>query len=296
MSRIARTASALAAAAALHGPAMPQPPTVAKSQPPPVLTVQDQRLPIRLDGRTYNLAARVFRPSGSGPFPLVVINHGTPVSIRDAGSERLGFTKAATWFAQQGFEAVVALRPGFGTSDGPYLETSGPCDRRDYVSDGRETAAVEAAIVQAASALPGVDPRRIVVVGQSAGGFGVIALADQPPPGVLGVISFAGGRGGDDHEHICSGQQSLVNAAGVFGRANRLPQLWLFAANDHFFARPVAHAMFAAYQAGSSTKLTFVDLPPFGDDGHRTLGRADPSVYAAPVLAFLRQVGAVAGP
>ena len=296
MTRIARIASALAATAVLHGPAMAQPPTAATSQPPPVLTVQDQRLPVRLDGRTYNLAARVFRPSGSGPFPLVVINHGTPVSIRDAGSERLGFTKAATWFAQQGFEAVVALRPGFGTSDGPYLETSGPCDRRDYVSDGRETAAVEAAIVQAASALPNVDPGRIVVVGQSAGGFGVIALADQPPPGVLGVISFAGGRGGDDHEHICSGEQSLVNAAGVFGRTNRLPQLWLFASNDHFFAPSVAHAMFAAYQAGSGPKLTFVDLPPFGDDGHRTLGRADPSVYAAPVLAFLHQVSAVADP
>ena len=296
MNRIARTTSALAAAAALHGPAMAQPPTAATSQPPPVLTVRDQRLPIRLDGRTYSLAARVFRPSGSGPFPLVVINHGTPVSIRDAGSERLGFTKAATWFAQQGFEAVVALRPGFGTSDGPYLETSGPCDRRDYVLDGRKTAAVEAAFVQAASALPGVDPRRIVAVGQSAGGFGVIALADQPPPGVLGVISFAGGRGGDDHEHICSGEQSLVSAAGVFGRTNRLRQLWLFASNDHFFAPPVAHAMFAAYQAGSGPKLTFVDLPPFGEDGHRTLGRADPSVYAAPVFAFLRQIGAVAGP
>lgn len=296
MTWIARAASALAAAAALHGPAMAQPPTAVKSQPPPILTVQDQRLPIRLDGRTYNLAARVFRPSGSGPFPLVVINHGTPVSIRDAGSERLGFTKAATWFAQQGFEAVVALRPGFGTSDGPYLETSGPCDRRDYVSDGRETAAVEAAIVQTASTLPGVDPRRIVVVGQSAGGFGVIALADQPPPGVLGVISFAGGRGGDDHEHICSGARSLVDAAGAFGRANRLPQVWLFASNDHFFAPPVAHAMFAAYQAGSGPRLTFVDLPPFGDDGHRTLGRADPSVYAAPVLAFLHQIGATAGP
>ena len=287
--RPASTFAALALACALRGVAFAQSPRDAA--PPPAaptlavspqanVAVHDQRLVIRLGGSTYSLEARV------------VINHGTPVSMRDASDERLGFTKAATWFTQQGFVVVVALRPGFGTSEGPYLEPSGPCDHRDYVNDGRETAQVEGAVVESAAALPGVDPKRIVVVGQSAGGFGVIALADQPPPGVLGMISFAGGRGGDDHEHICSGAQSLVDAAGVFGRANRLPQLWLFASNDHFFAPLVAHAMFAAYQAGSGAKLTFVDLPPFGDDGHKTLGRADPSVYAAPVLAFLSQIGA----
>ena len=265
-------------------------PATGPATPDASTAVQDQRLPIRIAGRTFNLAARVFRPAGDGPFPLVVINHGTPVSIRDADQEKLGFTKAARWFAGQGYVVVVALRPGFGTSDGPYLETSGPCDDRDYVHDGRETAAVEGAIVRAATALPGVDARRIVVVGQSAGGFGVIALADQPPPGVVGVISFAGGRGGNDHEDICSGPKRLVDAAAVFGRANRTPQLWLFAANDHFFPPPVAHAMFQAYQAGSTPPMRFVDLPPFGDDGHKTLGRADPSVWADPVSAFLRQV------
>ena len=302
MMRITRSAPAFGAlaAAATLGTASAQPPEAAVATPVATpqapVGVQDQRLPIRLGATTYSLAARVFRPMGGGPLPLVVINHGTPVSIRDAGDEKLGFTKVSTWLAAQGFMVVVALRPGFGTSDGPYLEPSGPCDHRDYVHDGRETAEVEAAIVESAAALPGVDPRRIVVVGQSAGGFGVIALADQPPQGVLGVISFAGGRGGDDHEHICSGAQSLVDAAGVFGRANRLPQLWLFASNDHFFAPPVAHAMFAAYQAGSGPRLSFVDLPPFGDDGHRTLGRADPSIYAAPVLAFLHQIGAAPGP
>jgi dienelactone hydrolase len=259
----------------------------------PMISTSDERLPIRLSGSTYNLEARVFRPPGSGPFPLVVINHGTPVSIRDAGSEKLGFTKAARWFVTQGFIVVVALRPGFGTSDGPYQESSSPCDNRDYVHDGRETAEVESAIVASAAGLPAVDPKRIVVVGQSAGGFGVIALADQPPQGVRGVISFAGGRGGDDHEHICGGAQRLVKAAGVFGQANRVPQLWLFASNDHFFAPPVAHAMFEAYQAGSAPHVRFVDLPAFGDDGHKTLARADPSVWADPVLKFLREVDVV---
>lgn len=252
--------------------------------------VQDQRLHIDLDGRGFGLDARVYRPTGRGPFPLVVINHGTPVSIDDARSTKLGYGRASEWFLAKGYMVVVALRPGFGDSDGPYMERSGPCDNRDYVRDGRGTAAVEAAIVKSAAALPGADPSRIIVVGQSAGGFGAIALADAPPSGVLGVISFAGGRGGDDHEHICSGAQRLVDAAGVFGRDNQLPQIWLFAANDHFFPPRVAHAMAAAYQSGSKPAVQLVDLPPFDGDGHKTFGSADPSVWAFAVESFLSRV------
>jgi dienelactone hydrolase len=254
------------------------------------ITGQDQGLRIAMAGRTFTLAARVFHPVGPGPFPLVVINHGTPVSIDDALATKLGFTRAAQWFASQGYMVVVALRPGFGTSDGPYMERSGPCQHRDYVQDGRETAAVEGAIIESAAKLPDVDAHRIVVVGQSAGGFGAIALADAPPVGVVGVISFAGGRGGDDHEHICGGAQRLIDATAVLGKANQMPQLWLVAANDHFFPPALAHAMAAAYREGSKPPVQFVDLPAFDDDGHKTLGQADPSVWAPAVSAFLRTV------
>ena len=254
------------------------------------VSVHDQRLAIQLAGRTFNLAARVFRPAGAGPFPLAVINHGTPVDAHDAVKERLGYTKGARWFVSHGFVVVVALRPGFGDSDGPYLEGAGPCDDRDYVHAGRATGEIERAIVESAVRLPQVDPTRIVVVGQSAGGFGVIALADAPPPGVVGVISFAGGRGGDDHEHICSGVARLAQAAKVFGAANRVQQLWLYAANDHFFNPQVAHALYEAYSAGSQPAVRFVGLPPFDGDGHRTFGEADPSVWAPYVVQFLAQV------
>ncbi len=255
---------------------------------PPDVAGQDQRLVIAVEGRSFDLAARVFRPQGTGPFPLVVINHGTPVSIADAPRMTLGFTKAAQWFAQQGYIVVVALRPGFGDSQGPYLEASGrSCADRDYVRDGLRTALVEAAIVDSAAALPGVDANKIIVVGQSAGGFGAIALGDSPPHGVLGIISFAGGRGGDDHEHICGGAQRLVDATGVLGKANHVPQLWLVAANDHFFPPALGHAMAQAYQAGSGPNIRFVDLPPFADDGHKTFAQADPAVWAPAVSAFL---------
>lgn len=247
-------------------------------------------LKVPIDGREFRLAVHVFRPHGDGPFPLVVINHGTPVSITDARKQKPGFGAASAWFADQGYIVVVAQRPGFGESDGPYLEPSGPCSNRDYVRDGRQTAAVESAIVRTASRLPNVDPTKIIVVGQSAGGFGAIALGDAPPPGVIGIISFAGGRGGDDHEHICSGADRLARASGTFGEANQVPQLWLYAVNDHFFPPTVAHLLFDAYKAASKPTVRFVELPPFDGDGHRTLGYAEPAVWANSVATFLNDV------
>jgi len=259
-------------------------------------TFEEGWLQVPIDGKEFRLAVHVFRPSGAGPFPLVVINHGTPISIADARKQKPGFSLASAWFAEQGYIVVVAQRPGFGQSDGPYLEPSGACANRDYVRDGRQTAAVESAIIRTASGLPRVDPSKIIVVGQSAGGFGAIALGDAPPPGVIGIISFAGGRGGDDHEHICSGADRLAQAARTFGAANRVPQLWLYAVNDHFFPPAVAHLLFDAYEAGSKPPVRFVQLPPFDGDGHKTLGYAEPAVWAGPVATFLSDVQRPAAP
>ena len=177
----------------------------------------------------------------------------------------------------------TVLRPVHPTADSTLLYSVS--NRGESVADGLDYAL---AIVESAAALPDIDPRRIVVVGQSAGGFGAIALADAPPPGVLGVISFTGGRSGDDHENICGGAARLIEATATLGRANRVPQLWLVAANDHFIPPALAHA----YQAGSAPTIKFVDLPPFGDDGHKTFALEDASVWDSAVGAFLAEVTA----
>jgi len=75
----------------------------------------------------------------------------------------------------------------------------------------------------------------------------------------------------------------------VVSAKNLGPQSKLFELNYLFRNKP-AHAMVQAYQAGSAPPIRFIDLPPFDDDGHRTLARADPSVWAEPVSAFLHQV------
>src|SRR5690348_13424632 len=71
----------------------------------------------------------VFRPPGPGPFPLVVINHGT---TQNAERRRLlqapDFDAMAQWFVRHGFAVAVPQRPGHGETGGDFREDQGSCD------------------------------------------------------------------------------------------------------------------------------------------------------------------------
>jgi dienelactone hydrolase len=118
-----------------------------------------------------------------------------------------------------------------------------------------------------------VNRNRVVVVGQSYGGLGALGVAYD--------------TGSNRPGEICSGRERLIAAIGRLGERNVLPQVWLYAANDHYFEPSLAHAMVEAYRAGSRASVTFVDLPVFGDDGHSTFARGDPAIWAAPVDRYL---------
>lgn len=242
-------------------------------------------------GETAHLRAEVFRPTGEGPFPLVTINHGVP---RDESPENLRrtkirFARAAAWFAERGFAVAVALRRGFGDSEGEFSEHSGPCGDRDYLAEGRATAADMLGIVRFMQRQAFVDPTRAIIVGQSGGGLGALTLATDPPPGVIGVISFAGARGSKEPGKVCC-EERLVDAMASLGSRNRLPGLWLFSENDQYFGPALADRLYAAYATASPAAVTFARLPPFGSDGHRVLYDADPAFWSGPVAAFLDEL------
>ena len=129
----------------------------------------------------------------------------------------------------------------------------------------------------------------MVVIGNSAGGWGALALASQNPPGVAGIVNFSGGRGGRNHnlpDDNCAPDR-LVAAAGQFGATARIATLWLYARNDTYFAPALARAMATAFTtAGGAAQ--FVLLPPVRGDGHALINtEGGEASWAAPLGRFL---------
>ena len=102
-------------------------------------------------------------------------------------------------FARRGWAVAAVLRRGYGQSGGGWAETFGPCDKPNYIRAGRAGAAdLKAPLSLISRTAPDIDPHRMIAVGVSAGGFATVALTENPPPGLVAAISFAGGRGSEN--------------------------------------------------------------------------------------------------
>jgi dienelactone hydrolase len=209
----------------------------------------------------------VFRPDGPGPFPVAVLSHGSPRSAaerRTQGRQRLPVQSSA--FVAMGFAVLVPTRRGYGESGGSWAETYGNCDDPDYYTAGRETARDMRAAVDAVRGEKWADTSRVVLAGQSAGGFGSVAAASTPFPGLVAVVNFAGGRGSRAPRQVC-GEDRLVEAMARYGRRSRVPELWIYSANDHFFGPELARRMHGAF-VGAGGRAEFFQAPETGADGH----------------------------
>ena len=157
------------------------------------------------------------------------------------------------WFARRGYVAIVVARRGYGRSGGKRDGNSGGCSSRggSFKDAGDESADDLRAVIKFGQGLPEVDPNTVVSIGISTGGFAQVALSANPPPGLKAAINFAGGRGGDGHEHNCD-LGGLVGAYGDFGKSAHkhgdLPMLWIYSENDHWFTPAMAQQFEAGLQ------------------------------------------------
>ena len=234
----------------------------------------------------FLLETALYRPPGPGPFPLVTINHGVPSDKHFLRAAEPAFQAAAHWFVGQGYAVAVPLRRGVGRSQGDFAESTETCDAGDFARVAYVAAADMKGVVEYLARQPFVDPHRLIVLGNSVGGLGALAVATDPPPGLVAAIDFSGGAGGYGDDRFCGEADALVQAAGILGARAKRPTLWLYAANDHWFGS-VARPMFDAYRAAAKSPARFVELPPFEPEGHATLYRADPAVWGSAVAAFL---------
>jgi dienelactone hydrolase len=238
--------------------------------------------------------AAFFTPPGKGPFPLAIVAHGSEQdpSAR-AAAPQPSFPVLTAWLTAHGYAVLIPERPGHGKTGGPYLEDQGSCAAPDYAAAGNGAADSIAAALAYAPKLPNVRAADVIVVGNSAGGWGALALAGRNPAGVKAIVTFAAGRGGHNDNRPLSNcaPDRLVSAAGVFGRAERLATLWLYASNDTYFPPDLAQRMADAFR-GAGGNIEFHELPPVGSEGHGLISAAGTPPPWAPYLeAFLKAHG-----
>jgi dienelactone hydrolase len=234
------------------------------------------------------MRATLYRPSGGGPFPLAIINHGSEQSANARALAPLpSFPTATAWFLAHGYAVLIPERPGHGKTGGRYLEDQGSCNAADYVAAGNGAADSIAAAIAYMHVSPAILPTGVVLIGNSAGAWGALALAARQPPNIRAVIDFAGGRGGHNGGRPLSNcsPDRLVAAAATFGKTSKIPTLWLYAANDTYFPPDLSGRMAEAYRnAGGNVDYRL--LPAISGEGHALI--ANQAAWAPSVEAFLK--------
>ena len=240
---------------------------------------------------THRLEMTLMFPKGTGPFPVAVFNHGdldmdTPQRRRQ---HRFVDRVVAREFLQLGWAVAFPSRRGIGLSEGNY-----PL-QNFHISDGDAT---YKARVHAQDILPALDylkthadldASRILVTGQSAGGYSTMHIASMNLPGVVGAINFSGGR----TDKAGTGEAGFLNKTMVrgfaeFGKSSRLPMLWVFAEND---SRYTANTIRASHQAfiEAGGKATLSLSPPIQGDGHYIHQR--PELWRQALRNYLAEIG-----
>lgn len=231
---------------------------------------------------TSELETTLYKPDGDGPFPIAVINHG-----KAAGDPRFQGryrpSVAARYFLQRGYAVVVPMRQGFSKSGGSYI--GGGCN---VESNGRVQADDVKAALDFVTAQVWADKTRIVVVGQSHGGWTTLAFGAQNYPGVKALVNFAGGL---RQESCIAWENNLAKGAAAFAQDTQLKSLWFYGDNDSFFNTATYRAMHENYTAaGGRAKL--VAFGVFGTDAHSLFGsRAGAPVWQPEVTQLLADVG-----
>jgi dienelactone hydrolase len=239
----------------------------------------------------------VFRPPGDGPFPLVVMNHGTTQNpVQRQYFPLLEFEAAALWFAKQGFVVAAPQRPGHGETGGVFLEDVANCETSDFLNAGRNGAANIQSAIDYMTTQSFVLKDGVIVVGQSAGGWDILALLSQNPSMVRAGIDFEGGRGGHfggKPNNNCK-PDNLVAATREFGSTARIPLLMIYTQNDTFFGPALSKRLYEAWTAAGGN-AEFHLLPPYKDDGHFLVDYPDSTPVWSPIVTqFLGQHPSVA--
>ena len=235
----------------------------------------------------------LYKPSGKGPFPLAVINHGSTGGGNDPALEKETWENAwlADYLNERGWIVAFPQRRGRGRSDGLYDEGFAADRSKGYTCDptlslaGADRALEDLrAAVTALQKLPEVKPEPVLMTGISRGGALSVAYSGLYPEETRGVINFVGGWMGDGCEQADKINQSLLV------KGARFPQqtLWLYGRDDLFYSIAHSRSNFEAFRNAGGTGAFFEITVPGENNGHWVL--VVPPLWEEDVEAYLGEL------
>jgi dienelactone hydrolase len=237
----------------------------------------EETMPLKVELKTAKGEAvnrvtqvRVFRDDARPLSPFLIVHHGRVVS-REA-REKLGpvrYPEVSKYFVEKGFAVFVLTRLGYGdTAEDDVEETGTDCDHRDYRATFSPGIGQATTLLEQVRRQPYVEKDRGLILGNSFGGMIALGSVGANPPGVLGVINFSGGSGGDPKRpaQVCN----LAALEAVFehlGKTSKIPSIWLYSLNDPYWGPTLPLEWAKRYRHGGAN-VEFVQLPAHGENGH----------------------------
>ena len=230
-----------------------------------------------------------YRPKGKGPFPWIVLSHGTSPSAetnRTLGRYR-NIPLVHQW-VDRGYAVIVPVRRGYGDSGGDRQgDAYGSCSKPDFHRAGDGAAYDILAAVKWAKSQPDFDPSRWMLVGQSSGGFASIYTASKQPQGLVAVLAFSPGRAANPDTRPgkpCAVPQ-LAKVFTEIAPMIKVPVLWFYSGNDEYIGPEAQKAWFGAFHdAGGKGEM--YTIPGFPEHrGHGVFPAPDGVPLWTPAVA-----------
>ena len=238
---------------------------------------------------TMALPITVYRPSGEGPYPLVVFNHGRAVEAKRANQGRYRPEAAARYLVAKGFVVLVPNRIGYWETYGSFDPEYSGCKTIAPMSLAASDQVL--ATVELAKTLSYVDANRWLVAGQSVGGLTTVGTVGRAPAGLIGGINFSGGTGGfpDTKPGNPCNPGATAQYWGEIAKNAKVPMLWLYWENDKYWGADVPKTWHKAWVDGGG-RAQFTGFAAVGEDGHGGLN-IDMDHWLPVVDTFLGQLG-----
>jgi dienelactone hydrolase len=257
----------------------------------PAIKEKQLVIPAILGSNEYNLEAKLYFPDDNVTnHPIALITHGRngPEPKRNENQVNSLAILNRT-LAYQGYVSLFIVRRGYGNSEGPdseFLDTpeeSGLAGAQDIQ-----------AIINYLQNTDIGDSSKIVIIGQSQGGWVALASSTMDLPGVLGAVNISGAinfKQARGFIFLDGVEKPLERSAAFFGEKNKVPVFWLYAANDNHSINSVSRWFTAFTLAGGKGTLFFTPKykPHYNLNGHSVVNR--PDYYFAELSAFFTDIG-----